>query len=146
MGWWSDSIMGGDAPLDIEFGFEERFGTNDAEKASEEEFPEFRMPTAEESVEFINEMIRGGEDNNLVRQVTGFLVMNRAAPMSDELRRIILEGIDDEIKEGAQDWDDPASRVQTLSDFRELVTAYPSAGGTVELPRQPGLFETIMSR
>lgn len=145
MGWWSDSIMGGDAPLDIEFSFEERFGTNDAEKASEEEFPEFRLPTSEETVEFITRMTKD-EDNNLVKQVTGFLVMERAAPMSDELRHLVLEGIDGEIKEGAQDWDDPASRLQTLSNFRDLVAVYPSTGATVELPRQPGLFETIMSR
>lgn len=147
MGWWSEGIMGGDTPLDIRAEFEDRFGSDDPDATEENKL--LCVPTADEGLAFLNDTMTEwnfGSDYPIIKQVTGFLVMERSAPMNDELRRLVIEGIDaeiNEIKQGAPTWNDPASRLQSLSDFRVLVEAYPTEGGNVDLPHQPGLFEKI---
>lgn len=134
MGWWSESIMGGDTPYDIQFCFEEQFGLA-------------QTPTTDEAVAFIGASIEDSPYNaHVIKQVTGFIMMERSAPMNDELRRLVLEGIDEEISEGATQWQDPSLRLTALSDFRALVEAYPAEGGRVDLPHQPGLFEKIFGK
>ena len=66
--------------------------------------------------------------------------------MSDELRALILEGIDEEIATGCEDWNDPQERIDSLKDFRTRVEAYPAAGGTVDLPHQRGLFDMMAEK
>lgn len=144
MGSWSTSIMGGDTPLDIRCRFERLFGSDDRETAEEEKLPEFRLPSADESVAFMQATIAEWDwERDQIKQVTGFLVMARGAPMSGELRRLVIEGIDAEIATGAEEWDNPAERIAVLADFRTRVEAYPAEGGVVDLPDQPGLFEMI---
>lgn len=129
MGSWSTSIMGGDAPLDIEYLFEQRFG-------------EAGVPTADEALEFMTKTIQEDQyEHTTVKQVTAFILMQRGAPMHDEVRRIALEGI---AEEDTSDWKDPSERDASLAQFGELVKLYPAEGGRVDLPHQPGLFEKIM--
>lgn len=118
--------MGGDTPLDIEDDFEDRFDE--------------RVPTAEEGLDFLNSVLHYDED--IAKSVTAFLLIQRGAPMSDEVRRLALEGI---AGEDTSDWDDPAKRDAVLADFKLIVEVYPAEGGKVELPHQPGLFEKIFS-
>ena len=147
MGWWSADIMGGDTPLDFKGMFEDTFGVADPEDwYGEGPAPEYRVPTSEEAEEFLNEcqgLGWGGGDGNIAAQVAGFLVMERAAPMSDELRTRVLEGIDNEFSEGCGEWNDPEERKGELADFRQRVAAYPAAGGEVEMPETKGLFQKL---
>ena len=142
MGAWSPSIMGGDTPLDIESMFEDRFGSSDPERA-EDGLPEYRVPTSAELIDFIGKTTADYGDGEIVAQVTGFLALQRGAEMSEELRALVLAGIDQEAAEGAVEWDRPEERLAALAEFRALVAIY--QGGAVELPHQEGLFERIFA-
>ena len=120
--------MGGDTPLDIEGWFEERFGKS--------------APSAEESLSFLTSQLNERSwDATSFKQVTAFLLIQRAAPMHDEVRRLALEGC---VEEDTSSWNDPDERDTVLAQFAEIIKAYPAEGGRVELPHQPGLFEKIM--
>ena len=121
--------MGGDSPLDIQSDFEAEFAR--------------KRPNPTDAVALIERIIAGGEEDHLAKQVVGFLMIDRKAPMSDALRTLVLEGIDEEDPEEIG-WSDVESRKQKLADFRKIVVAYPTAGGAVEMPNQPGLMETIL--
>ncbi len=133
MGWWSASIMGGDAPLDIQSQYEDTFTGGQG----------FCAPTPEDAISFIDVAIRSGEEAHLVKQVVGFILMQAGAAFSPELRRLVLDGIDSEDPK-AEGWNKPEERAAVLADFRKRVEEYPDAGSKVEMPHQPGLMETIM--
>lgn len=145
MGWWDEGIMGGDEPLDCRHVFECVFGSTDEEfnewriEDGEEPIP-FHIPTSEETIEFIKSL--DGFNDHIGKQVVGWLVIERGAPMNDELRLLILEGIDSEdpIEEG---WIKPEKRIEQLDEFRRIVEAYPAEGAKVEMPESPGLFDKI---
>lgn len=155
MGWWSESIMGGDGPWDWKGEFEDTFGSED------ETFNEYRVedgkeplpfvvPTAEAALAFITkteenvtQFYKMSEDGAILRQVTGFLLLERGAPLNDELRAAILWGIDEELAGGCETWCSPDQRIAELQGFRKLVESYPDAGAKIEMPHQPGLFEKM---
>lgn len=139
MGWWSETIMGGDTPLDFQSEFEDTFGDDESEMAI----------SPDDAIAFINDTIAGysieSDDNdiNVLKQVTGLLVMERSGPFSDELRKVVLAGVDGELAGGCEEWDEPEARMATLREFADLVNAYPNEGADVTLPHQPGLMEII---
>lgn len=147
MGWWDEGIMGGDTPLDFKGNFEDTFGSTDPgfneyrEENDHDPIP-FVIPTPEQVIEFIHTTDKWG-DGDILKQVTGFLVMERGAPMNDELRALIIEGIDEEIVGGAETWNSPDTRIDRLQEFRKNVLAYPAEGGKVDMPDSPGLFEKL---
>lgn len=129
MGWWSTSIMGGDTPLDVKGEFESTFA--------------MVRPTPEKTVKFIKDLERTwATAGELIRQATGFIVIEQGAPFSDDLRNEILRGIDEEIEGGCDYWNNPEERLKVLRDFRKIVEAY-GEGEEVMLPRQRGLMEVI---
>lgn len=130
MGWWSTGIMGGDSPLDIQSRFEDKFGKQDA-------------PTPEEAITFINEMIAEWDcEQDVIKQVTGYLVLERKGKFSDELRNLIIEGI---VGEDTSTWNRPSERDTILAEFKTLVQRYPNEGSEVNMPEQKGLFESIFT-
>lgn len=140
MGWWDEGIMGGDTPLDYKCEFEEQFGALDP---FEDDLVPFVKPEPDVSLAYINERLDTFHYPDIFLQVTGYLLMERGAPLNAKLRELILEGIDNEIEEGAEEWGEPEVRVDRLQEFRAAVVAYPDAGKEVEMPRSPGLFEKI---
>lgn len=128
MGWWDESIMGGDAPLDIQIYFEEQ-----------------RIDTSDEAVAFIEGMINHWNCyENVIKQVVGFLMIKNGRAMSDQLRQLVIDGIEAECEEEALlCWTRPDIRREHLMEFKKVVLAYPAEGGKVELPDQPGLFDKI---
>jgi len=146
MGWWSESIMGGDTPLDFKGEFEDRFGSLDEafnEYRAEDGQPPipYRLPESPEVIEFLKIGEKWG-DQHILQQVTGFLLMERGAPMSEELRALVIQGIDEE-NPTEDGWSNGEAREKVLHEFKAAVLAYPAAGAKVELPHQPGLFEVI---
>lgn len=148
MGWWSESIMGGDTPLDFRGEFEDLFGSDDAthnrwrEQDGEPAIP-FVKPTAQQSVDFIKNNVQKWGDDAILCQVTGWMVMERAAPMNDELRQLVLAGIDSEVAGGATEWGSPEARIARLMEFRFAVDRYPNEGAEVDMPDSPGLFDML---
>ena len=129
MGWWSESIMGGDSPLDLECDFNHEYGLGKA--------------SPEQAVEFIKEKLPfSGSEQHIVKQVVGFIMIQRQCEMSDELRQLVLEGI---AEEDLESWKDPDARNRVLTDFKQIVLAYPTNGGKVDLPHQRGLLEELFS-
>lgn len=145
MGWWAPDIMGGDTPLDFESVFEERFGAKEPGDW-QTDLPEFRLPTADEGLEFLNHC-RGlgwGWDSGIVAaEVTAYLIMDRGAPMHDDVREAAIQACSDE---DTSTWNDPSERDAVLADFVERVKVYPADGGNIELPHQRGLFEMIAAK
>ena len=146
MGWWDEGIMGGDTPWDFRGEFEDRFGSTDPEvnewRIEDGKEPiEFRIPTSEETLEFI-ESLGHSSDDHIVKQVIGWLVIERGAPMNDDLRLLVLEGIDEE-NVAEEGWTNPHYRIDALHEFRNIVEAYPAKGAKVEMPPSPGLFDKI---
>ena len=141
MGWWSAGVMGGDIPWDIRGEFEERFGSDDPCNAAENDLPPFSLPTAEEGLAFIADVVLAWHHfpPEIIAQVTGFLMMQRAAPFSDELQSLVRRGIDTEILTMVEGGRNLAERLQALAAFRAAVDAYPAEGGNVALPLQSGL-------
>lgn len=148
MGWWDEGIMGGDTPLDFKGNFEDTFGSTDPEynqyliEDGKPPIP-FVKPEPQAVVTFINENSQRWGDDEILRQVAGFLVMERGAPMNDELRGMILDGIDQEINEGATSWNSPETRIARLQEFRKAVVAYPDSGADVSMPESPGLLSKL---
>lgn len=124
MGWWSESIMGGDSPLDVEIRY------NDS-----------HVRTAEEAVDVIEKTIADWRcEEHAIKQAVGFCHIRNGLPMNDELRELILEGI---AEEDISVWNDPEERDRRLTEFKQIVEAYPAKGGRVDLPEQEGLFDKI---
>lgn len=131
MGWWSETIMGGDSPLDIAQCFEDRFGTR-------------KDINPEEAIKLIDDTIAMWKcDECIIKQVVGFMMIERGCSFSSELRKVVLEGIDDE---DTTSWKDSSTRDEKLREFRNIVEAYPVEGGLAELPRQEGLFQKIFEK
>jgi hypothetical protein len=148
MGWWDEGIMGGDTPLDFKGNFEDTFGSPDAEfnqyriEDGHEPIP-FVKPAPQDVVAFIKDNSQKWGDDEILRQVAGFLLMERGAPMNAELRQLIIEGIDMEVGEGAESWGSPETRLERLEEFRKAVLAYPDDGAEVTMPESPGLFSKM---
>lgn len=128
MGSWSVTIMGGDEPMDVEDAFTDAFGESEV--------------TPEMAIDFLSGKVGKlrGVDQETAEQVVGFLMIQRGARFNSNLRKIVLAGID---LDDATIWEDPTGRKQVMDDFRKIVEEYPDGGAKVDLPHQPGLFETI---
>lgn len=128
MGWWSDDIMGGDPPYDIQAHFEELAAPVTPEKA----------------IELISKLAKEWYwEEPIIKQVVGFQMIERGYEMSDALRALVIDGIDND---ESDDWNDPEKRKRKLAEFKAIVLAYPAEGAEESpLPHQEGLFEVIFN-
>lgn len=135
MGWWHTGIMDGDTPLDIAGDFQEAFGSDGTDSQEDFDYPPFRVPTANESMMFLTKAllrsIHVDEEHPIIRQVTGYLLIQRGAPMNDVLRKMIIDGI---VNDSWRNWDDPEGRVAVLKAFRKVVEEYSDDGAKGDLP------------
>ena len=122
MGWWSLDIMGGDTPLDIQEDLNSQYSR--------------LIITPEEAITYIV-----ADDDPVTRQVVGFLMVKNGLPLNEELKQMILDGIDAELDEPR--FTEVEERNGHLKAFRTLLTDYPLEGAKVETPHQKGLFEQI---
>lgn len=137
MGWWDDSIMGGDDPLDYHYDFLEHFGLSRETKSGEEAarrvndrlFDLFRKLNGRKGI--------GG-------QVLVVVIMEAGAGMPDSVRQFILDCLD------ADDWaQECPNRRRKVQAFRKQVEAYdgsapvpcPEAWGQGLFEKMEGMFE-----
>lgn len=133
MGWWGNGIMCGDEPLDIEGDYNDRFEAGS-------------VITSADTINFIAELCETGYCDHIAKQVVGFIVMSQGLAMSEDLRAVILDGIQEELAEIEREedgWNSPQERKDNLIEFRQLTQDYPAGGGKVEMPEQIGLFDRI---
>ena len=132
MGAWSTDIMGSDDALDVADTFEDEFG-------------ESGVVPAEKSEELAASLVEGYQTN--ATTVVAWKVMERHSPMTASFKAAVIKGLEEEIAEVSGDnsmgWGNPEERVEHLKGFRDLVGRYPLDGGSVLMPEQRGLMDTI---
>lgn len=143
MGWWDESIMGGDGPWDVKAGFQHTFGKWAPEDEDHDDDPEMTYPGQQSIIDFIDKEIKAGYDEFEVAGPVGFMMMELGWPISDSLKKRI---IDDVLMEDIGRWNDPDERQRKLSEFIDLVLAYDHTKGSQEMPEQPGLFQKMFER
>lgn len=132
MGWWDDSIMGGDEPLDDYGDFMDIFGLSRAEKSGKE-----AAQTVNKGLPKVLEKIGGRK--GVGGQVLGVIIMEAGAHMSRPVKKFILDCLDED--EWAQEC---ADRKEKVKAFRKQVEAY---DGSAPVPCPAawgrGLFEKL---
>ena len=129
MGWWDEGIMGGDNPMDIE-------------SVWDETFDDIHNITSKQAIAFISKLQKKWTcPEEIIAEVVGFLMIEGVNKMSKKLKKIVIQAIDDEDTSG---WNNPPLRRQRLTEFKTIVTHWD--GSPVELPGQPGLFDTMFGQ
>jgi hypothetical protein len=129
MGWWSEDIMGGDTPLDIESYW------NDEEEKDVRSF-------------YNHILSKWGVDEDdpwtelsFLSTPIAFCAMRDGIPIDDAFKQMVYEHIK---KEDLTTWSDPESRDRALTDFKNLLIEY-KEGSDIEMPHQKGLLEEILT-
>jgi len=143
MGWWSETILGGDTPLDflpdlegaldVKELYPVRGWTNEVREAVQKAFawnwkPILRMIEAEWGE---------GDYNNIAIQVTAVIAMAAGAEFPEGFEEKAIKAADQD--EWANEDDGPRRRVMT--DFKKMLETYES--GTPSEAEEKGLFEKI---
>lgn len=157
MGWWDCGIMGGDTSWDIAGLVKEKLQPHLGilEGEDEDGFPRYHMPDdwdeadqarvrkamdAYNTGKLLRELLARykswSDDQAIVRQVVGMLIISCGAKMTKAARDSILKGCKDD--EWAKDDD---RRRKVIKKFTALVEAY-EPGKPVTM-KQTGLFEKI---
>lgn len=133
MGWWSEDIMGGDAPLDFE---DEIFEICDTEKFPEEGgIGKVSAEALENNLDEILAMLERSKDY-IGYQVLAVMMMGSGAFISDDVKADMIKGCDDD--EWAKDDETRKEKVEAL---KSAITSYD--GKTPVVITSKGLFETI---
>jgi hypothetical protein len=149
MGAWSETIMGGDTPLDIRADFHDRFAPPDG-WSPEDDYEEdyyFRgqQPLTEENFMAAVQSVAANyvndwrDEAHLVYQVFAVQGMLYAVPFSENTKRILIERSED-TEEYAERWDDPERRKLCVKQFQDIIRDYDNT--PTEVPEE-GLFEKI---
>jgi hypothetical protein len=144
MGWWSDDVMGGDTPLDIESFIYDAVGINKYPEDSDEEV---RIPSDafdyKKIVKFLKD--RDGDDywlkgdtGNIFHQVLGILMMESGAPINKTLKAKMIKAAQQD--EWANEDGGDEDRKDKMDAFITKVKNY---DGTSTIIKSKGLMETM---
>lgn len=136
MGWWSETIMGGDGPLDLEIMFNDYI----SKKESSELFAKY--------LSFMLEDLKNGKfkdyNNHIAQQVLGYMVMTQGIELNDvtkEILELCKEGAETELKYGCDGWSNPEARMKNLFALINACNNYD--GNSVEFEEE-GLLDSMM--
>lgn len=109
MGWWGEDIMGGDTPLDVKLMWKEKFHNSTVSSNEASQF-----------FEEINEKWDGC-DEDIVKQVVGYLMLKSKFHISFQLKQIILQAIENEMNDSKfhEIWNEPEKRITHLKNFKK---------------------------
>lgn len=135
MGWWSATILGGDAPYDVRANLEDVMNVDCWFEGVNEENQRILV---NDNMDQLFEVAKESYDQSIAGQVFGAMILEVGAKMSDEIRQFVLDCANED------EWaHEDEERNGFIQDFISKVIAYPSEGGVrVELA-QEGLFEVI---
>lgn len=147
MGWWSETIMGGDRPCDVIALYEEDIvgDLSDAEIKACDNEEAFLLKYRELVNSKLEELLQSAktdeyECEEIAGQVLGVFILCNGANMPDHIRAYILESID------ADTWDHKDYKRQVhLNNFRLQIEAYPSNGGVIVDVEHESLFDVMSS-
>lgn len=142
MGWWSATILGGDAPYDYRGAFIDLMGCDDSGPRDTNHFwfgtytiRTYRKKMNENLEKIYNRARKYDEEAYYVGvpgQVLGAMILELGAKMPKKVRKFIIESAEKD------DWaKQDEERKKYIDDFIEKVKAYPERGGkVVELARE----------
>lgn len=135
MGWWSETIMGGDSPLDIQDGI---YAMLNIEKFPKDNDGRADIPKEilEKEQDRIVESLPDDEDLNIGLQVVGIMMMEVGAKISDKNKQLIIKAAEND------EWaKEDNKRRKYIEDF---ISALEKFDGTVPLKTtSEGLFEAL---
>lgn len=138
MGWWSEDVMGGDTPLDLQSFI---YNALDIKQYPDKDYEgEIVIPSNVYDYDKIvkhlakdDEYWLNGNTNNIFHQVLGVMMMESGAPISDELKANIIIGAEkdqwanedggDELRKKIMD-----SLIETIKSYDGTPTKIKSAG------------------
>ena len=151
MGWWSETIMGGDAPLDVEYDVLRlaklvNDDGSDADSADDdyfrwEEHPA-RVKVALEAVplarwEELFAVWGADGDGGVAHQVVALMHMASGAKLPDTIAQAAIVACETEDTSG---WGEPQARQARLDEFAAAVRGY---DGTPTVMPQEGLMDKL---
>ena len=145
MGWWSEDIMGGDSPLDLQSFIYDALDINQYPNDDYEKV--VKIPKDAFNYEKIIKYLKDkdadnyyltGDDGNIFHQVLGVMMMEVGAPISDELKANMI--IAAEQDEWANEDGGNEDRKVRMNNFIATLKSY---NGTPTVIISAGLFETI---
>lgn len=131
MGYWSETIYGGDSPLDAAYNIETAIGAstnyNRDYLKPEPKFVKLFIKNIELAVDVCKRKNKDWRDN-VHGLILGAITMSCGAPMSDDIKKMALKGVNDEIKEVAN-WGEADKRSFFLEDYKKKINEYDCSGG-----------------
>jgi len=135
MGCWGFGIMESDDALDAQEEFEDVFGAKEDLEGNDTS----RIPTEAEVLSFFDTV----NNDYQVLLVSGYLLMDRSAPMSFKVKEFVCGAVDHELN-GHGDIPLNDERRECLQELRVLVAQYPEEGKDVILPPNEGLIDKMI--
>lgn len=137
MGWWSDDIMGGDTPLDIESII---YDALEIEKYPDGNYnADVKIPADkfdyDKIVKYLNNREKDGywlkgDTGNIFHQVLGVMMMGAGAPINKTLKNKMIKAAEQD--EWARESDDRKNKmdsfIATLKDYDDTPTKIKSVG------------------
>ena len=146
MGWWSDDIMGGDTPLDIESFIYDALEVN---QFPEDEDGQIRIPKDKFNYKKIVKYLKGrdsedyyvtGDGFNIFHQVLGIMMMEAGAPINHTLKNKMIKGAENDEWANEDLENNDEGRRDKMDAFISVLGKY---GGTPTKINSKGLMETI---
>ena len=138
MGWWSEDIMGGDTPLDIQGCiFDFVIGNDDEEWIDPESFDLEKLLKDMKDSDW--SFFLKGNDRNIFFQVLGVLLMMNAVPIPDHLKQEMFDAANND--EWAKDSEE---RQEVMDGFIQALELYD--GSKPIIIKSKGLFEVMAER
>lgn len=133
MGWWSETVMGGDTPHDYKYEIYNNCGVSFNSPT-----PILRKALLSHEKELLAFAEGGHWDNEIRQQVCGYLVITNGVPRSEAINKVISLAI--ESAEGDEWAKENQTRKKYMDDF---IAALKSYNGEPTEVKDKGLFEVI---
>ncbi len=132
MGWWSEKIMGGDEPLDIEGEIMDILGY-DVMEMTEDDYPRIGELLTVSQCEIFEKL-----DTSIGRQVLAYWMMKTGATFGPDMKNKIISSCKED--EWAKINNKRKGEIDNLCDTMEIYEGVP-----IEIP-QTGLFDVILGK
>ena len=143
MGWWSETIMGGDSPLDYQYDFYKIMGINDDEYFDDKN--NFEGTTKDLVEQHLDAMFADADTETFERaikyQVLAKIILHSGAKISAEQKKILYDECE---KDPEMDWNDGGKkRREFIKDLLDKIKGHKE--GLVSLLMTESLLVKIFS-
>ena len=124
MGWWSETILGGDEPMDYVGDLEDLIGLFPYNDETDEEITYTTKQCRDAVNNNIERMVEYVEerDSYIAWHVLGAMIIQNGAKMSADIKKNVLDAIS---SDDSDDWKDASLRRKYIRSFRRQIQRYP---------------------